>query len=104
MSTEQDIRQIAPVKALSGAEQFKRFAIRYGFLIVMAALFLFFGIVHNVFWKPAHLFSILLGVTVYGILALGVTFPLVIDGLDLSIGSVAALSVMTPLISRTTIV
>lgn len=72
----------------------KRFAIRYGFLIVMAAAFLFFGMVQPVFWRPANLFSILLGVTVYGILALGVTFPLVIDGLDLSIGSVAALSVM----------
>jgi simple sugar transport system permease protein len=72
----------------------KRFAIRYGFLIVMAGAFLFFGLVQPVFWRPANLFSILLGVTVYGILALGVTFPLVIDGLDLSIGSVAALSVM----------
>lgn len=72
----------------------KRFAIRYGFLIVMAVSFLFFGLVQPVFWRPANLFSILLGVTVYGILALGVTFPLVIDGLDLSIGSVAALSVM----------
>ncbi len=79
---------------LSTAEKFKRFAIRYGFLIVMAGLFLFFGSVYRVFWLPANLFSILLGVTVYGILALGVTFPLVIDGLDLSIGSVAALSVM----------
>lgn len=72
----------------------KRFAIRYGFLIVMAGAFLFFGLIQPVFWRPANLFSILLGVTVYGILALGVTFPLVIDGLDLSIGSVAALSVM----------
>ena len=94
MSTEPDIRPVPAVKALSGPEQFKRLAIRYGFLMVMAALFLFFGMVHKVFWKPANLFSILLGVTVYGILALGVTFPLVIDGLDLSIGSVAALSVM----------
>ena len=75
-------------------EEVKRFAIRYGFLIVMAILFLIFGIIQQVFWRPANLFSILLGVTVYGILALGVTFPLVIGGLDLSIGSIAALSVM----------
>ena len=76
------------------AETYKRFAIRYGFLIVMAVLMVVFGSVNPVFWNPANLFSILLGATVYGILALGVTFPLVIDGLDLSIGSVAALSVM----------
>lgn len=78
----------------SGGERFKRFAIRYGFLIVMGLLMVFFGLVQPVFWRPANLFSILLGATIYGILALGVTFPLVIDGLDLSIGSVAALSVM----------
>lgn len=82
------------VVRLSGGERFKRFSIRYGFLIVMAVLMVVFGIVNPVFWNPANLFSILLGATVYGILALGVTFPLVIDGLDLSIGSVAALSVM----------
>ena len=76
------------------AEAYQRFAIRYGFLIVMAVLMVVFGSVNPVFWNPANLFSILLGATVYGILALGVTFPLVIDGLDLSIGSVAALSVM----------
>lgn len=87
-STDDGTRQ------LSGGERFKRFAIRYGFLIVMAILMVVFGLVNPVFWNPANLFSILLGATVYGILALGVTFPLVIDGLDLSIGSVAALSVM----------
>ena len=76
------------------AEAYQRFAIRYGFLIVMAVLMVVFGSVNPVFWNPANLVSILLGATVYGILALGVTFPLVIDGLDLSIGSVAALSVM----------
>lgn len=79
---------------VSTGDRIKRFAIRYGFLIVMAALFIFFGVVQPVFWRPANLFSILLASTIYGILALGVTFPLVIDGLDLSIGSVAALSVM----------
>ena len=75
-------------------EGFKCFSIRYGFLIVMSLLFVLFGIIQPAFWRPGNLFSILLGVTVYGILALGVTFPLVIDGLDLSIGSIAALSVM----------
>lgn len=78
----------------SRGERIKRFAIRYGFLIVMALLFIFFAVSEPVFLRPANLFSILLASTIYGILALGVTFPLVIDGLDLSIGSVAALSVM----------
>lgn len=40
------------------------------------------------------MFSILLGVTIVGILALGVTFTLIIDGFDLSIGATAAFCVM----------
>ena len=76
-------------------EAFKRFAIRYGFLIVMAGLFIYFSVTEPAFLTPGNLFSMLLGVTVYGILALGVTFPLVADDVpDLSIGGVAALTVM----------
>jgi simple sugar transport system permease protein len=72
----------------------KGFLIKYGFLILMALLFIVFGILTPAFWNAANLFSILLGVTVYGILALGVTFPMVAEDLDLSIGANAALSVM----------
>ncbi|TVR05391.1 MAG: ABC transporter permease [Spirochaetaceae bacterium] len=86
--------QVDGLVAPSRREGLKKFAIRYGFLIVMAVLFLAFGLTQPVFFRPANLFSILLASTIYGILALGVTFPLVIDGLDLSIGAVAALSVM----------
>lgn len=95
MSAVQTPAVVAGEVAVTGTrDRFVKFAIRYGFLIVMAALFLMFGLINPVFWRPANLFSILLASTIYGILALGVTFPLVIDGLDLSIGSVAALSVM----------
>jgi simple sugar transport system permease protein len=75
-------------------EKFTSFSIKYGFLIVMAFLFILFGLLQPAFWGWSNLFSILLGVTVYAILALGVTFTLVIDGLDLSVGSTAAMSVM----------
>jgi simple sugar transport system permease protein len=75
-------------------EKFTSFSIKYGFLIVMGFLFILFGILQPAFWGWSNLFSILLGVTIYGILALGVTFTLVIDGLDLSVGSTAAMSVM----------
>ncbi|WP_259782531.1 ABC transporter permease [Aestuariispira ectoiniformans] len=75
-------------------ERVTAFSIKYGFLIVMAASFIGFGMVQPAFWSASNLFSILLGVTIYGILALGVTFTLVTDGLDLSVGSTAAMSVM----------
>ena len=74
--------------------KFVSFAIKYGFLIVMAGSFLGFGIVEPSFWSWTNMFSILLGVTIVGILALGVTFTLIIDGFDLSIGATAAFCVM----------
>lgn len=74
--------------------KFTAFSIKYGFLIVIALSFIGFGLAQPAFWSWPNLFSILLGVTIYGILALGVTFTLVIDGFDLSVGSTAAMSVM----------
>ena len=75
-------------------EKFTAFSIKYGFLIVIVLSFVGFGLVQPAFWSWPNLFSILLGVTIYGILALGVTFTLVIDGFDLSVGATAAMSVM----------
>lgn len=71
-----------------------QFSIKYGFLIIMALLFIFFSITRPVFLTSSNLFSILLGITIYAILALGETFPLIVNGMDLSIGAVASLSVM----------
>ena len=73
---------------------FKAFAIKYGFLIVMAGSFIGFGLAEPAFWSWSNMFSILLGITIVGILAIGVTFTLIVDGFDLSIGSTAAISVM----------
>ncbi len=75
-------------------EKFVTFAIKYGFLIVMAGLFLCFGLLESSFWSWSNMFSILLSVTIVGILAIGVTFTLIVDGFDLSIGSTAAICVM----------
>ena len=72
----------------------KHFSIRYGFLIIMVLLFIFFSITRPVFLTPSNLLSILLGLTIYAILALGETFPLIVNGMDLSIGAIASLSVM----------
>lgn len=75
-------------------EKFVAFAIKYGFLIVMAGSFLGFGLLESSFWSWPNMFSILLSVTIVGILAIGVTFTLIVDGFDLSIGSTAAICVM----------
>ena len=75
-------------------EKFIAFAIKYGFLIVMAGSFLGFGLLESSFWSWSNMFSILLSVTIVGVLAIGVTFTLIVDGFDLSIGSTAAICVM----------
>jgi simple sugar transport system permease protein len=74
--------------------KYQKFFIKYGFLILMAVLFIVFEILTPSFWNAGNLYSILLGVTVYGILALGMTFTMIVEDMDLSIGSTAALSVM----------
>ena len=50
-------------------ERITSFSIKYGFLIVMVLSFIGFGIAEPAFWSWPNLFSILLGVTIYGILA-----------------------------------
>ena len=69
-------------------------AIRYGFLALLAGLLIFFSIFANGFAGPRSAVFIFQSVAITGILALGVTCTLVVDGFDLSIGSVATSSLM----------
>lgn len=70
------------------------FAIRYGFLILMAGLVIFFSITAEGFLSPFSAVFILQSVAITGILALGVTATLVVGGFDLSIGAVATSALM----------
>lgn len=70
------------------------FSIKWGFLIIMAVLFVAFSLLQPVFIDPGNLFNILLSICIFGTMALGETATLIINGMDLSIGSTAALSVM----------
>lgn len=69
-------------------------AIRYGFLTLLFGLVLFFSIFAEGFAGPHSAVFIFQSVAITGILALGVTCTLVVDGFDLSIGSVATTSLM----------
>ncbi|WP_158969912.1 ABC transporter permease [Chachezhania sediminis] len=77
-----------------GNERFLNFAIKYGFLILLAGLVIFFSLSTNGFGSARSAVFILQSVAITGILALGVTCTLVVDGFDLSIGSVATSSLM----------
>ena len=70
------------------------FAIKYGFLILLAGLVIYFSLASNGFASPRSAVFVLQSVAITGILALGVTCTLVVDGFDLSIGSVATSALM----------
>ncbi|MBR9862631.1 MAG: ABC transporter permease [Rhodobacteraceae bacterium] len=75
-------------------EKILNFAIRFGFLILLVGLVLYFSLSASGFASPRSAAFILQSVAITGILALGVTCTLVVDGFDLSIGSVATTSLM----------
>lgn len=78
----------------SAAVNLREVAIKYGFLVLLAGLVVYFSLVTNGFSSPQSAVFILQSVSITGILALGVTATLVVGGFDLSIGSVATTAMM----------
>ncbi|MDP1731464.1 MAG: ABC transporter permease, partial [Devosia sp.] len=72
----------------------RELAIRYGFLVLLVGMVLYFGISTQGFASPQSAVFIFQSVSITGILALGVTATLVVGGFDLSIGSVATTAMM----------
>lgn len=70
------------------------FAIRYGFLILLFGLIVYFSLAAPGFFGPLSAAFVLQSVAITGILALGVTCTLVVGGFDLSIGAVATSALM----------
>ncbi|NBK21385.1 MAG: ABC transporter permease [Spirochaetia bacterium] len=60
---------------------------KYGIFIVLVVLTGFFAISSKVFLHPSNLFNIARQVSMLGIAAVGMTFVLLLGGIDLSIGS-----------------
>ena len=84
-------RQAAPVRhSLHLSTLVRRYAI-FGLLLVML---LGFGYAEPAFWTLANAMSVLQGVSVVAILGIGVTITMAVAGFDLSIGAIAASSVM----------
>jgi simple sugar transport system permease protein len=67
---------------------------RYAIFIILAALIVFFHFAEPAFLRVNNLFSVLQSVAVVALLAIGVTVTLAVDGFDLSIGSIAAFTLM----------
>ena len=80
-----------PVNFASAASaQVRRYAI-FGLLLAMLAGF---GLAEPAFWSLGNAMSVLQAVSVVAILGIGVTVTMAVAGFDLSIGAIAASSVM----------
>ncbi len=66
------------------------FLAAYAPLIFLLVLMGAFAILDPRFLKPLNLFNVMRQVSIYGILAIGMTFVILTRGIDLSIGSVVA--------------
>ena len=74
---------------------FRPIAVRYGLVTLLVLMVAFFGFMEPSFLSVRNLVIVLQSVSIVAILALGVTATLVVGGFDLSIGAVAATSLMT---------
>ena len=72
----------------------RRFAIKYGFLILLTGLVIFFSIAAEGFAGPRSAVFIYQSVYITGNIAIGVTATLVVDCFDHSIGYVATYALM----------
>lgn len=67
--------------------------VKYGFIAVTVLLFIYFAATEPTFRTSTTFFSMLKFASVVAILGLGVTFTMVVGGIDLSVGSVSGMSV-----------
>lgn len=72
--------------------QISRFQTELLLVGILAVLFLFFGIKSPVFFKLDTLMKLLKQASIYGIIAIGMTFVITSSGIDLSVGSVVGLA------------
>lgn len=68
------------------------FLYRWGTIITIGLLILFFGVVTKSFLSPGNLINILRSISIVTVIAIGVSLSLSVGGFDLSVGSVASLA------------
>jgi inositol transport system permease protein len=73
---------------------FFSFAEKYGVALVLAVLVIFFAIMQPRFLSLRNITNILTEVSIYGIMAVGMTFVILTAGVDLAVGSLLAFSAM----------
>lgn len=69
---------------------FMKLLIRYRTMVILIVLMAVFSLLRPVFINPANLLAILKNMSYVLIVGLGMTFIITLGGLDLSVGSIAA--------------
>ena len=90
----QPAKQHSASAAVSGGEKFKRLLAGQGPVISLILLCAVMSFASESFLSVGNMLNILDQVTVLGILAVGMTAIIIIGGIDLSVGSVLAVSMM----------
>jgi ribose/xylose/arabinose/galactoside ABC-type transport system permease subunit len=67
-------------------------AVRLESIVVLAVLFAVMAVLSSAFLSVSNILNILLSTSVFGVLAIGMTFVISSAGIDLSVGSILALS------------
>jgi inositol transport system permease protein len=65
---------------------------KYGIVIVLLLMIILLSIVQPAFLSATNIFNVLTQSSIFGIMALGMTFVIISKGIDLSVGSVLAFS------------
>lgn len=89
MSTSTGARAPAPAR---GEVDLFGFLAKFAPLVFLLVLMAAFAILEPRFLKPLNLFNVMRQVSIYGLLAIGMTFVILTRGIDLSVGSLVALA------------
>ncbi len=65
---------------------------KYAIVFVMFLLIIFISVINPKFLLPSNILNTLVQTSIYGIMALGLTFIIITKGIDLSAGSIVALA------------
>lgn len=77
-----------------GKVDFIAFFERFGVLIFLVLLIIFFQSQNSAFLSQRNIYNVLTEVSIFGIMAVGMTFVILTAGIDLSVGSILAVTAM----------
>ena len=76
-------------------EKIIEFFVKYGTLIALAFIIIFFSLMNEQFLTYGNITDILRSISIVTLVAIGVTFSMIVGGFDLSVGSTVSLATVT---------